>query len=528
MNLAHCPAFAYRCPMPDSSVVTSPTQLLLPEAALAARIIRSGDVSHELLRWLSSPTQSEGAPSELESAELVDAIDEIIAPLVESASGWERRQVEYASPYLAATCKTVFRLYTGLRLGIGPRMLAASLLPLYRSLATGDLHNGFEQTRHRLFETISLLLVGHYCEPDFVEWFERPLTAEQSPYEILEENLQLNLVGIGAIVRRHVFGFDTDANDFTEESGTKLEQLNSNDLQRLAASYPAWAAPDLLWRMAGELISHRSELVLPRSWIDTPVPWQSIGDHWGKLSLLLASTHRSPSKEQELASAPTAESTPAASEDTPETEASTASAVPEEDYTAIEEEPSVVEPSPEIVLPKVFIAEIMSHNDPAFVKLVHRQLATCRAEAREISLASLTVSPESETGHKELNGSPAGNIRPWQQKLANFLGDHPDVGEPYAFITSDHQLWLCLLDVERNETTNLLRDALSQLLGNSAAEDDGVLATVKPPARYQVGIASASAPNGGLSPQQLVEATCRCLSAAACQNKSSIKSIEVF
>ena len=185
--------------------------------------------------------------------------------------------------------------------------------------------------------------------------------------------------------------------------------------------------------------------------------------------------------------------------------------------------PTVAEP----VLPKVLIAEIRSHNDPIFVNVIRRQIGKCRAEDRAVSLVSMVVLPEDENDRHEIHEN---GLTLWQQKMVNWLADHPQVIEPHAFLTSDGELLLCLLDLERNETTSLVRHGLVEVLtGRHIDESQGnMLAKVNVPARYHAGIASTSSPGARFSPEQLIEPTIRCLSAASRHGKASIKSIEVY
>ncbi|MCA9134634.1 MAG: hypothetical protein KDA45_15810, partial [Planctomycetales bacterium] len=187
-------------------------------------------------------------------------------------------------------------------------------------------------------------------------------------------------------------------------------------------------------------------------------------------------------------------------------------------------------PGPTTLNPKVLIAEIHTHNDPVFVNVVRRQIAVCRSEARALSLACIVVRPEDEADRLALCGSRDNGLALWQQKMVQWLAEHPQVVEPYAFLTTEGELVLCLLDLERSETTSLLRHGLLEvLLGRPVDDDSGTsLAKVSLPARYHAGIATSSSPGASLSPQQLIEAAVRCLTAARSLGKGSMKSIEVY
>ncbi len=121
-----------------------------------------------------------------------------------------------------------------------------------------------------------------------------------------------------------------------------------------------------------------------------------------------------------------------------------------------------------ICTPKIIIAEVRSHNDPAFVSVARRQLAVCRSEERCMSLLAIKVSPDGEEGNMPTLQSLG--LASWQQKLVNWLSDHPEVHEPYAFVSNEGELILSLMDIERNTATLILRQGLTEVLSNGGGE----------------------------------------------------------
>ena len=197
-----------------------------------------------------------------------------------------------------------------------------------------------------------------------------------------------------------------------------------------------------------------------------------------------------------------------------------------------ESEPSNMESTAimEAVVAKVLMGEVNSHNDPAFISLVGRQLATCRSDDRSVSLLAIRVEPESEQDRSHLQGCRDDGLALWQQRLVNWLVDHPEVRDPYAFICANGELILCLMDIERNTATSLLRQGLIEVLTGTPVLDDSLslLARVPVPARYHAGIASVSCPSAAFSSEQLISAAYRCLEAAQRHGRAAIKSIEVY
>ncbi len=541
--------------MPTSAQQELTCPAIALEAAIAARIIRSGKLPRLLFDWLATPEKHLACEASLVDQRVQQSLDEIFLPMLKDASTREKKAALYAASWLGATCRCTADSYRALSLEIGPRLLAASLLPMYRSLATGNLHEGFQQTRFRVSELLALLALCYEVGHDLVEVLDCNNRKNEAPNLILSREFDLDIVRVAEIVRQHGVGFDAADGTFSLEVEEELQRI---DDRTRAKSMSEWAAPELLWRLSGELISQNSELVLPRAWIGTPVPWVSIGDHWQALSHLLSSPKASISVEiadshsdlhcttilAEAVSSETADAQTAAdvltgvtcspaigtsssATSSPATSSSATSSPATVTSSAATTNSAKTGPISDASLPKVLIAEVRSHNDPVFVNVIRRQIGKCRADERSISLASIKVLPEGGSDRHDLleNG-----LMLWQQRLVNWLFDHPQVVEPCAFLTSDGELLLCLMDVEKNETTSLIRHGLVEVLSGKPMDEEssGALAKVNLPARYHVGIGSIRSPGAGFSAEQLIEPTMRCLSAASLQGKASIKSIEVF
>lgn len=522
----------------ESDLLSSTATLLLPEAALASRVLRQCSLPFSLLKWLAAPEKPCVTAEELSAApSIVESLNELVRPLLVGATDWEIQQAEKAAERLAAIYKRISDRHASLGLGTGERLIAASLLPLYRSLATGDLNQGLEQTRHRLFETI---VIGELCAEfgvELTEVIDYSIAKEVSPYESAFDALQISVTGIGNVLRRSIRGFDPETGNFTAEMSDRLFGIEAEDIDTIDAAIAEWAKPDLLWRLSGEMIAKKSNIVLPRSWCDAAVPWHSISDHWNKLSHLLKSSSSKASRAGmvEDAHEPCEDPTIApASISQAKRDAAAAGGHHSADDLEMDEASTIAEDASthsaesKFIPPKILIAEIMSHNDPVYVNVIKRELATCRNESRAVTVASVVVVAD-DPKRKEFHGSARGGIRPWQQRLVNNLADHPDIEQPSAFITSDGELLLCILDLDRSEVTRILREGLDEVIGGISSQPTGDdLVKHTPSARYFCGIASTDSPTAGMTPEQMIEATCRCLKAANAQGKSTIKSIEVY
>ncbi len=539
--------------------------------AVALRLVRKGAVPPEFFSWLAKPTTSQAPPARWVNTQLTDSLSAIVSSVSAHASDREKRQIETAPEWIGAI--SYFMADHAQTEGIHcMRLLAASLLPLYRTLATGKLQEGLCATQKRLSENLALLGLCSELGVEFRELLEMKLSANGNPTNILWDDYKLSLIGIGQTILRVVVDYDAVQDRFHDECLDEIFDCDSFESLQ-AQDQPSntdWATPELLWRLAGELIAKKSEIVLPRSWIDTPVPWSKIAEHWNRLHHTLL-TLSDKSNHPVVASIKVCQQLeqPSARSADAETEATlamirevveqeiTGNASPPtklletmvDDFDAKED--NIVSASPnaepsleamsqgtmsqdrmpaDACIPKVILAEIRSHNDPVFVNVVRRKLACCRTEERALCLSHIVVSADDESQMGEVNSVRANGLTLWQQKLVDWLADHPHVSDPYAFLTSDGELILCVLDLERNEMTSILRQGLVEVLTGKHVEDASEisLARVNIPARFHAGISATSSPGASMTAEQLIEPAIRCLSAAQRHGRASIKSIEVY
>lgn len=529
------------------SQLPSTSTTLESHAALACRLVRSGPELRAYCQWLSQPTASI-QPPRLPDPWTIECIDSLMNPLREASSLSERRETERASQWIASICECVFETSGRDQCGWAAHQLAAGLLPLYRALATSRLGEGFKHSRRRLSETMILLgLVEHL---GVHELLHLTVNAQVSPHHILKGQTQIDLSTLEYLVAKASSGFDGESArlgcDFLKQT-----QGDHRELQ-MPSGYqaPDWAAPQTLWTLSNELMSARSELNLPRSWIDSPVPWGKILEHWRQLEYLLRQnrngslgTSRGQSSrlncqadsEQRLA-AKNAGGQAGSLETLEDLQNRSAGGL--ERIEAIDRildrelqdhgSPVAQAAADRRVVPKILIAEVSGLEDPAFLAVIKRRVAVSRSEARSVCLSLTVVLPDTDlTGHSMTKDYIEGLNR-WQQKLVNWLADHPSMKNPVAFMTSQGQLIVAELDVERSEMTTILRQGLIEVLTGKADSSAGTLAQVNVPARFHVGIASTAAPSASFDPQVLIDAAARCLNAAERLGKASIKSIEVY
>ncbi len=541
---------------------------LTAEQALALRIVRMQTVPHEFWLWSNGNMKSSVANIAPWISENVrELIKEIIHPCMADANTWERKQSQSADAWISGIFGFVASLSTELEIAFYHRMLAASLLPLYRSLGSGKFHEALDQTRLRLADTLAMLAIGHHLQADFVELLTQSGLANKEPNLLLKSSLNIDLKSVSWLCRHATRCFDCLTGNFDEELLHHLTVDSAMETSRLESP---WSEPSMLWQISGELQTTKVDLVLPREWLDIPLPWTKINDHWGTLANALVSEHRF-----------TAFSFPTTAEAVDSIQQPNALVGRDEDdevvsrivddlvgmqadfadvtgqefiedsevtmdvigqsHAAHQDNPigPKMESRPEeydknegaeFSQTRIVLAEISSHRDPLFVNIVRRHIATARNENKTVCLVALHVAAEDNLDHRRVHLNSANGLTLWQQKLVNWLARQPEFCESHAFVTVDGVLILCSHDVERSKATILVREGLESSMSAKPEETDSNsgLARLSTPARYYSGIGSVSSPNASFDAEQLITATWRCFSATQCQGKSAIKSIEVF
>lgn len=538
--------------------LTTSVDTLESHAALACRIIRTSRIPHAYWLWLSD-IKTCGTPPIAPSPAILASVESILKPL-RADSHSSHREHASASPWLASISQYLFDPLQSQHFSQLRQLLATSLLPLYRCLATGRLHEGLTQTRRRLGE--SLTLIGLLECLNLQEFLELNVTSQVSPHQCLGLQLKLDLNRLDYLIATALPGFSRSKAGFDHSRSQTLAKYRAGDKTSSAFQTPDWASPQLLWVLSNELISSKTSLMLPRCWLDTPVPWGKITEHWHTLAGLLTSNKRcslSATKAKSLSDAVRFDS----KVEPQKLDASGASLGSQEEHdiglealasieSAVNVElqhelnPRFLElpdasrydkskpqhPSPTVavplVVPKVLIGEITNSKDSTFVNVTRRQIAIGRSEERCVCLSMVSVVADSGSETQSLATVGEGGLCQWQQRLVNWLSEQPTVQEPLAFLTRDQQLALIVLDNDRNEMAKILRDGLVEALTGKKTQISGDLSQVNIPAKFHVGIASASSPSASLDPEEFIASAERCLGVAQRLGKASIKSIEVF
>lgn len=528
----------------------SAVETLSYENALVRRLVRKQSVPREFWFWLNGVgSTSRDAVSAWIDPCVLESVEEIFEPNLVNASERERFRSSGSESWIAAILGFANRRAAELKLNCRHSMIAISLLPLYRSLATRKLPEALQVTRSRLAELLVLIGIAQELGEDFTQLLDAngcPLT---SPYSTLDSILNIDLETTGTLIRKVARAFNASSGEF---EGSAAAHDQSNETRK--HSETSWSDPRLLWQIAGELAVKKAEIVLPRQWVDVAIPWTSISDHWQTLthrlthSTIAGETDEGKGEplvlgiEDEIVTemiddilamksdvAGSSVDTPCHPGPSDARWSSHIEEVADEEIESAEEFPETdsIKNSIEPSIPKIAIVAISSRTDTMFVNIMRRQVATARNSDHSVCLIALCVESD-DVADRERIGAPRSNgLLVWQDRLVNWLAEHPQIHEPFAFITAEGQLVVALQDIERTVATNVIREGLVTALAGRSLKDQSPLAQVSIPARYFAGIGSAY-PNAGFAAEQLIDATWRCLSAATNQGKATIKSIEVF
>lgn len=552
-------------------------KLLESHAALVARLIRSQPALQTYFRWLARPS-SKTSPPQKPTAPVKALLDQLINPLRLDADRATQRETESASLWLGSLCEYVADRSHGTGNKQLVRALAASLLPLYRTLATGCLGEGLAQTRYRLGETLAVLGLSEILQLQSL--FESCVNPQTSPHTFLSERLKIDPSKLTYLIFQTVEGYNPNRDEFDATTVIRLTEFSPSNKLPCSQQIPDWANPQLLWVLSNELISSRNELVLPRSWIDTPVPWSRLSQHCHELECLLLNIRESIKAGESPAghqwpTTPSIDVKPSSVNDHAErvqsdsprltcaiaspqmkdlaevvrpacesvvmmdeidrvlesecSQRSTAGAISTKAEATVElpGANSIISKPESPVVSKVVIGEITNHDDPAFANIVRRQVGLCKQEDRSICLAMILVTAVDQRENSTLAAPHDNGLSRWQQKLVNWICDHPELQQPAAFLTRDGQLFLLVLDTERNAMTRILRQGLVEVLSGQSGQN-GDLSRVPIPAHFHVGIASTCSPSTSFGYGELIASAHRCQVAAQRMGSASIKSIEVY
>ncbi|HBE69181.1 MAG TPA: hypothetical protein DDW52_13615 [Planctomycetaceae bacterium] len=555
---------------------TLATGLLPAEFALALRIHREEVIAPELLHWLRNPNRGPryaGTKSEVSAA-----VEELLGPITKNSDKWESGELRDASVWFGFAIEQVFGYVPDQpeAVAIFRRLVLSSLLPLYRALATGELSLSFTASRVRLSETLTIAAAANVLGAPFIELLLDGDRKRLCPDETVLEHLDLDVSGLAAVAEEL-------AKSAAHETEADSSWLTNESIDAYIPDRPEWASPTLLWKLAGEVTNQRAVTLLPRSWADVALPWQKVTAHWRKLESIFdrvrddqSSRAKGPSSPLDNSVAGRPADATAAQSNAPDSESIAADTVAQErgvesieacldtasanvdelsstysDRGASNVTPNEPTHSAEPVdrgrigdhdadahsntsqdsedegLPagSVSAAEIHGHNDPIFVGAVNRLIGICRKQGRDVALATVSVKPDSDPPGPVFSLGDDGLPR-WQGRLIEAISTSPEIDEVACYVSNKSELLITLLDADRNEAAQAVRECVQESLSPTARYNS--LATIDVPAKFFIAVAACNRPGPQVTAQDLI-APCRDIFDAIVQRgNTAVKSKEVY
>ncbi len=248
---------------------------LKTEQALAKRWLRTDVVPLSVWKWLAGREVSlcDRHNNLLPPASplLLQSLNSFAEPLGSHSNDAERRGLNNCLATVGQLLMLCHQSARGPALACQQRLLAASLLPLYRGLARGSVAEVTSVLRRQLADAVTLHAALIEFPEELPELLSGAMADEQSPYAKFQSVFQAELELLAQTLL-------VAANKW---EGRDPEQLGAAIRDEVKIDWrPAWGQPTVLWRLAGELIAKRAEFVVPRDWIDVPVPWNEASEHW--------------------------------------------------------------------------------------------------------------------------------------------------------------------------------------------------------------------------------------------------------
>ncbi|RMF42738.1 MAG: hypothetical protein D6753_06800 [Planctomycetota bacterium] len=528
--------------MPVSPVQSEADFSVCPETALVNRCLHASPRARRFLRWLAKPTatQSRLYSQSLQGGDaalcgLVERLLQGILIVEEGPSAPPTCEPPRPEGRVLASALCDLHMLSGAAdLSNSAQWLVTTCLPLYRAAVEGDVESALVVTRYRLAEWWCMLVLCSEIGEPLSAILDADVSPARSPHQVLQEKLGLNLEAIAQTVLEFVWEFDEHSDRLAVDAQSRLAAMTKEEMQARVASSEPWQQPAELWKTAAALDASNQTALLPRTWIDVPIPWEDASGHLRELRSRLASL-QGDAKAFDLLPRSIADPRGASN-------GSSRGAEPPQHpwLLALQGEgasgspaarhPTNLPTGSDITgeapwLPRMLIAEMHSVHDPMLQRSLARLLALAESEGAPLSFLIVDIEPLDDRARSRLEGNGNSPIKSWQQRLADALYDAAEHHLPRAYLTSAGELAICLLGVSRTRCSQLLREQLRECL---AGEMRGTRLEATLDARYRAGIAGVEPPVGTITPDRVIESAVRCFRAATHQSTSSVKGIDVF
>ncbi len=214
---------------------------LKTEQALAKRWLRTRQLPLPVWQWLCGRSIDLTQQLPIASPLLMQSLNAFAAPLGSHSNNHERQALDNClatAGQLLAFCHQASR---GPALPCLQRMLAASLLPLYRGLARGSVAEVTSVLRRQLADALTIQATLNEFRDELAELLCSAMAEDESPYLKFKTVLNVELDQLTQVML--VAGTKWDGHD-TEQ----LDSIVREDIQ--VDRRPAWGQPNVLWRLA--------------------------------------------------------------------------------------------------------------------------------------------------------------------------------------------------------------------------------------------------------------------------------------
>ncbi|GIW99156.1 MAG: hypothetical protein KatS3mg111_2489 [Pirellulaceae bacterium] len=503
-----------------------------PEAAIVHRCLKHSPRVRKFFRWLSDLTAPQCRVAIRSWGQLDPPLQSALEMLLLGDLG-EKSSTSAQSEEAQGLGTILTALYKqGQQFGWATNQEWAliSLLPLYRAADDVDASTASRVARQRMAEWLCLLLLCHEIGEELVSLLNEPASFGTPPHAMLESRFNLHLEGIARRALDLVWEYSENEDQLNAPAQNALVEMPLSTLLHDVSQLHHWSHPASLWTIAhGMLGSHAAAPVLPRSWVDTTIPWHEVVSHSHRvLELLGTSSCRLP-LELPLGMAVAAgdgEEAKSPSSGAPSLFDLLQKRQCEQKQQLHDEriKNSTAGTPSERWASKVLIAEMHSHNDPLLVRSLNKLLQQCKTADRPLSLAMLALQPLDPETQERLARQGSKNLI-WQQKLVEYLRDLAPHAMPRAYWTANAELIVALVDVERGQATYGLREGLDGLVADKIG---GQYESGGYNVHYFAGVAGVAPPLGMITSDRLIDAAYRCFRAASTHGSSLVKGIDVF
>ncbi len=214
---------------------------LKTEPALAKRWLRTGMLPLPVWQWLCGRNVTLCQHLPPAPTLLLQSLQAFAEPIGSHSSSNEKQSLDSCLAGAAQLISLCHQHARGPALACQHRMLAASLLPLYRGLARGSVAEVTSVLRRQLADAVTLSAALIEFRDELPELLCHAMADDHSPYKKFTDALQLDLESLTQVML--VAGTKWNSGD-TDQLDTIVREEIKTDWR------PGWGQPAVLWRLA--------------------------------------------------------------------------------------------------------------------------------------------------------------------------------------------------------------------------------------------------------------------------------------